>query len=299
MNASASTISICTIQPATVWQEPERTFERIERQLAQACQTDTPDLVLLPEHFNSAVDEDGASRQWERARRFAVDLARGYRVNLVAGSVERWDERAGARVNTAIVLDRDGCELGSYQKRQLFGYEIERQVLPGQKPLVVEVEGVRCGVLICADLWFPELVREIAGEIDLLCVPAQTTIRPESDPAYARMLWHTMAMTRAQENVIAVAVSDHAATAEAPFRCGGVASITDPSAQPDLPAIQRVIDDGGAGYAVVAVDLERLARFRSYRRKSGLLPQWITTGDNGESAPRSEPAAPADQKAPA
>ena len=76
------------------------------------------------------------------------------------------------------------------------------------------------------------------------------------------MIWHTMAMTRAQENVIAVAVSDHAETAEAPFRCGGVASLTDPSAQPDLTAIQRVIDGGAAGYAVAEVDLQRLARFR-------------------------------------
>ena len=272
MNTSNATISICTIQPATVWQEPERTLTRIDQQLAQVCQWHAPDLVLLPEHFHSATDEEGATGQWDAARRFAVDMARRYRINLVAGSVERWDAGAGARVNTALVLDRDGCELGSYQKRQLFGYEIERQVVPGRSPLVAEVEGVRCGVLICADLWFPELVREIAAEIDLLCVPAQTTIRPESEPAYARMLWHTMAMTRAQENVVAVAVSDHAATAEAPFRCGGVASITDPSAQPDMAAIQQVIDDGGPGYVVAEVDLERLARFRAYRRASGLLP---------------------------
>ncbi len=93
-------------------------------------------------------------------------------------------------------------------------------------------------------------------------------------------------MTRAQENVIAVAVSDHAATAEAPFRCGGVASLTDPSAQPDLPAIQRVIDGGAAGYAVAEIDLERLARFRAYRRASGLLPPLeennITIAGSGE-----------------
>jgi len=79
-------------------------------------------------------------------------------------------------------------------------------------------------------------------------------------------------MTRAQENVIAVAVSDHAATAEAPFRCGGVASITDPSAQPDMAAIQQVIEEGAPGYAVIEVDLQRLARFRAYRRAAGLLP---------------------------
>ena len=272
MNARNATITICTIQPATVWMEPDRTFERIDRELAAICQQHAPDLALLPEHFNSAMDEEGETIQWDAACRFAKDLARRYQVNLIAGSIERWDADAQARVNTALVLDRDGCELGSYQKRRLFGYEIKRHVVPGRDSLVVDVEGVRCGVLICADLWFPEQVREIAARIDVLCVPAQTTIRPESDPAYARMLWHTMAMTRAQENVIAVAVSDHAVTAEAPFRCGGVASLTDPSAQPELPAMQRVIQEGAAGYAVAEIDLERLARFRDYRRVSGLLP---------------------------
>lgn len=285
MNARNAPFSICTIQPVTVWQEPARTFARIDQQVALACQTQAPDLVLLPEHFNGAVDEDGATSQWESAHHFAADLARRYRVNLVAGSIERWNSDAQTRVNTALVLDRDGCELGRYQKRRLFGFEIERQVIPGSNSLVVDVEGVRCGVLICADLWFPELVREIAEDIDILCVPAQTTIRPESDPGYARMLWHTMAMTRAQENVIAVAVSDHAATAETPFRCGGVACLTDPSAQPDLRAIQRVVDGGAAGYACIEVDLERLARFRAYRRAAGLLPPLaagtVTTGGSG------------------
>lgn len=286
MNARNTSFTICTIQPATVWQDPERTFARIDRQLALVCQQHAPDLVLLPEHFNAAVDDEGKTFHWDTARHFTSDLARRYQVNLVAGSVERWDDVTQARVNTALILDRGGRELGSYQKRRLFGYEIARQVVPGRESLIVNVEGVRCGVLICADLWFPELVREIAAEIDILCVPAQTTIRPESDPAYARMLWHTMAMTRAQENVIAVAVSDHAVTAEAPFRCGGVASLTDPSAQPDLPAIQRVIDGGAAGYAIAEVDLGRLARFRAYRRASGLLPPLdenaVTTADSGE-----------------
>ncbi len=179
MNARNTLFTICTIQPATVWQDTEHTFARIDWQLAQVRQQHTVDLVLLPEHFNSTVDEGGETLQSDAARRFAADLARRYRVNLVAGSVERWDNDLQARVNSALVLDRDGCALGSYQKRRLFGYEIERQVVAGRNSLVVDVEGVRLGVLICADLWYPELVREIAAGIDILCVPAQTTIRPE------------------------------------------------------------------------------------------------------------------------
>lgn len=299
---NVTSFTICAIQPSTVWQEPERTFQRIDRLVGLTVGRRALDLVVLPEHFNGALENDDEATQWQAACSFAAALARQHRVNLVAGSVERWDETRQARVNTAVVFDRQGQEVGRYQKRRLFGYELQRGVLPGEEALVVELEGVRCGVLICADLWFPELVRALAGQIDLLCVPAQTTIRPESDPAYARMLWHTLAMTRAQENVIAVTVSDHAATAEAPFRCGGVASLTDPSAQPDLNAMQKVMGDGGAGFVVGVIDLARLKDFRDYRRRNGLLPPLdgedaVTSGDSGESAPRSAPPAPAGRRA--
>ena len=105
-----------------------------------------------------------------------------------------------------------------------------------------------------------------------MCIRDRTTIRAESQPAYARMLWQTLAMTRAQENVLAVAVSDQAASSRAPFRCGGVASITDPSAEPDPAAMQRTLEDGRSGYLIAPIDIDRLRRFRAYRRENGLLP---------------------------
>jgi predicted amidohydrolase len=270
MSNRSAQFTVCAIQPATVWQEPGVTFERIERQAALARRAVAPDLILLPEHFNGVWDEDGATAEWNRAQRFAAELARASQAYVVAGSVEHWE--AGRRVNSAVLYNRQGEEIGRYRKRQLFGFEKQRSVSPGAEPFVAQLDGVRCGIVICADLWYPELVRPLAARIDLLCVPAQTTMRPESPPAYARMLWHTLAMTRAQENVVAVLVSDHAISAEAPFRCGGVASVTDPSAQPDLSAIQRTIADGGAGFAAARLDLARLARFRAYRQENGLLP---------------------------
>lgn len=268
----ARTITICTIQPAVSFGHPERTFAAIEALLAQATAGQAVDIAVLPEHFNAVMEEPGEAGQWEAASAFAAGLARRHNVVLVAGSVERWDAARQVRVNTALVIDRAGQELGSYDKRMLFGFEKQRGVAPGRGALALEIEEVRCGVLICSDLWYPDVVRELAGAIDLLCVPAQTTIRPQSDPAYARLLWHGLALVRAQENVIVVAVSDQATTSEAPYRCGGVAAIVDPSAEPDLNAIRRTLDNGREGYLVATVDLERLYAFRQYRRDNGLLP---------------------------
>ena len=269
---AASTFTVCTIQPAITWQEPARTFDSIADLVARAAAAAPLDMAVLPEHFDAVMPADGDEGPWMAAQAFAADLARSHRINLVAGSVERWEPTTGGRLNTAVVYDRQGNELGRYDKRRLFGFERRRNVSPGRSSLTLEVDGVRLGVLICSDLWHPELSRQLAGQATLLCVPAQTTIRPESDPAYARMLWHTLAMTRAQENVMAVVVSDQAASSHAPFRCGGVSSITDPGAQPVLSEIQQVVTDGGAGYLLARLDMARLARFRSYRQENGLLP---------------------------
>lgn len=276
-----NTITVCAIQPAISWNRREETFDHIAALTANAAGRGQLDVVVLPEHFNAVEEAEGETTQWLAAQAFAVSLAQRHSVNLVAGSVERWDANLGARVNTAVVYDRAGQELGHYDKRRLFGFERRRNVHPGAGSLVVPLAGVPCGVLICADLWYPEQVRELAASIDLLCVPAQTTIRAESQPAYARLLWQTLAMTRAQENVLAVAVSDQAASSRAPFRCGGVTSITDPSAEPDPATIQRTIDGGTDGYVIAAIDLPRLRRFRAYRRENGLLPPL----ENGAVAP--------------
>ncbi len=270
---ASTTVTVCTIQPIIFWQEPARTFDSIARLLAEATAAIPLDFAVLPEHFNAAHTPDGDHRLWQAAQDFAAELAKQHRINLVAGSVERWDDAVQARVNTTVVYDRLGRELGRYDKRRLFGFEKRRNVRPGTGALALEVDGMRLGVLICSDLWHPELARHLATQVELLCVPAQTTIRPESAPAYARMLWHTLAMTRAQENVLAVVVSDQAATSQAPFRCGGVSTITDPSAEPALDQIQRTLPDGREGYLCAKLDLTRLAHFRRYRQENGLLPE--------------------------
>lgn len=270
---STPLFTLCALQPAIFWQDPARTFDSIARLLAQAAAAAPLDLVVLPEHFDALIADEGDEGPWLAGQAFAAELARRHQINLVAGSIERWDAAAGARFNSTVVYGRQGQRLGCYNKRQLFGFELRRGVQPGDGPLALEIEGVNVGVLICSDLWHPELTRPLADQIALLCVPAQTTIRPESEPAYARMLWHTLAMTRAQENVVAVVVSDQAVSSLAPFRCGGVSSITDPSAEPVLSDIQRVLADGEAGYLLGRLDLARLARFRSYRQTAGLLPK--------------------------
>jgi len=57
---------------------------------------------------------------------------------------------------------RDGQVLGVYDKWDLPNYAVfdeRRYFVPGDQPLVVEVKGVRVGVIICEDTWTPEAAR--------------------------------------------------------------------------------------------------------------------------------------------
>jgi len=265
-------LTVCTLQPAVYWQQPPRTLAALAELMSAAVSAAAPDWVVWPEHFDAAIAPDGVQAHWQTVQEFAAAQARQHNVNLVAGSMERWDADRASRVNTAMVYNRRGEALGRYDKQRLFGFELRRGVQPGHAALRLEVEGTRLGVLICSDFWYPELVRPLALWCDLLCVPAQTTIRPESEPVYARALWHSLALTRAQESVVAVAVSDQSAFSEAPFRCGGAASLTDPAAGLSGAALQQVQADGQAAALTLTFDLAQLAEFRAYRRANGLLP---------------------------
>ncbi|MGB5598620.1 MAG: nitrilase-related carbon-nitrogen hydrolase, partial [Thiothrix litoralis] len=64
-------------------------------------------------------------------------------------------QRAGLLQNMACVL-RDGQVLAEYAKQCLPNYRVfdeKRYFTPGTEPLVIEVAGVKLGLLNCEDIW--------------------------------------------------------------------------------------------------------------------------------------------------
>ncbi len=67
--------------------------------------------------------------------------------------------------NAASVV-RDGKIEQTYAKRELPNYQVfdeRRYFVPGSKPCVFEVEGVKVGVLVCKDAWFATPARDTAA----------------------------------------------------------------------------------------------------------------------------------------
>ena len=93
------------------------------------------------------------------------------RTTVIVGFPEAAD---GACYNAAAVL-RDGRVMAVYRKHELPNYTVfdeDRYFRPGNVPCVVEAGGVRVGLVICEDIWFPgpaRAAREAGAE--LIVVP--------------------------------------------------------------------------------------------------------------------------------
>lgn len=277
------TIRVAALQPELHELQPMPNMHLLRQMTEQVVREQAPQLVVLPEAFNGQPCEYDEGMAAVPSRRFLATLARACGVSVVGGSIEIQDED-GRRRNTCFVVDREGREVGRYDKRVLFGREPDTRT-PGVGAGVFEVAGLRVGVLICGDLWDPSLAREMFGRIDLLCVPAKTSVPSERQVEYAREVWWNLALTRAMENAVPVVVSDWAAARhdtkrlidgdvyrDTRFTAGG-ASISDPGKRPDFPAMQRRRLRGTAGTLTAEIDLEAVAKYRAHRQAVGLLPK--------------------------
>jgi predicted amidohydrolase len=100
----------------------------------------------------------------------AVDAVRAAAIEekiwIVIGSVHK-GERGKGPTNSLYVINREGQIAGRYDKRRCSKNDL-RAFSPGTSALILEIDGVRCGFLICLDWSFPELWQAYAGEVELV-----------------------------------------------------------------------------------------------------------------------------------
>jgi 5-aminopentanamidase len=162
------------------------------------------------------------------------------------GLVFGWAERLGTLVyNAASALGPDGTLLAHYRKIQLFGTMEAQSFSRGtEAPPVFELEGRRCGLLICYDVEFPGHVASLAARgAEILLVP---TANPEGYEHVQRAL----IPARAHESRLIIAYANYAGR-EAGLSFGGLSIIAGPDAQP--------LAQAGRGEALLVVDLPPLS----------------------------------------
>lgn len=182
-------MKISCVQMNMTFAQPEENFQRAERLVRQAAQ-EKPDVIVLPETWNTGFfPREGLAALCDtdcaRVKAVFSRLAREENTAIVAGSVS--NARAGRIYNTACVFDRSGAQVGEYDKTHLFSPMGEGEAYtPGERLCRFTLDGVRCALLICYDIRFPELTRTLAVEgLDVLFLVAQW---PAARSAHLRAL---------------------------------------------------------------------------------------------------------------
>ncbi|MET3683030.1 putative amidohydrolase [Alkalibacillus flavidus] len=178
--------------------DPEANRKRVAEYVHNVMQQDGPDVIVLPEMWTTAYTlpelKTIADMNSEPTKGFLIDLAKTYHVNIIGGSIATIKEEQV--YNTALTINREGNVLDEYDKIHLVPMLDEPDYLTGggKLPRVVNLDGVNVATIICYDLRFPEITRQLAlNGADVLCVVAEW---PDARSNH----WQQLQIARAIEN---------------------------------------------------------------------------------------------------
>lgn len=184
-------LKVTIFQGYLFWENIDKNLQNISLRLSN-IRVKT-DLIILPEMFNTgftmnaehlAEPMNGKTMQW--MQKTAAEFE-----SVVTGSLIIKDN--GRYYNRLIWMRADGS-FECYDKRHLFTMAKENLMYtPGQKKLIVELNGWKIRPVICYDLRFPIWLRNKNTEYDLLIVVANW-------PEKRSLHWRTLIPARAVEN---------------------------------------------------------------------------------------------------
>ncbi len=170
-------------------------------------------LVVLPEFFAimGMNDQDKVAVREQPGhgpiQSFLGEAARQNKIWLVGGSIPLAASTPDKVLNSCLVFDEQGKQVGRYDKIHLFNLELGNEryneassIEPGNQVVVVDSPFGRIGLAICYDLRFPELFRAMK-EVDIIVLPSAFT------ETTGKMHWEVLVRARAIENLAYVVAS--------------------------------------------------------------------------------------------
>ena len=217
-------MKISVLQLPVVIGDRAQNQQTLRSMFAQAME-EKPDVVLMPElwdiGFYPRPLEDYTDEGAASAKAVLSKLAKIYRVNIVGGSVAA--QLGDAVENICCIFDREGNCIADYSKSHLFSPARENDSFrAGSQVTTFTLDGVRCGVIICYDLRFPELARRLAlSDIDILFIPAAW-------PTVRLAHWRLLTQARAVENQFFVAAANGSGSFANGMPLAGHSALIDP-----------------------------------------------------------------------
>ncbi len=187
-----------------VWQDNARTIiDLMSRAAARGA-----DLLVLPEAVLACdmADPDLVRREAQPLDgSFVTQLLGASRGSRMTSMMTVHTPTEDGRAWNTLIAIRDGEIVARYRKLHLydaFSMKESNRVEPGAEvPPLVEVAGLRVGLMTCYDVRFPELARRLALDgADLLVLPSAWVRGPHKE-----MHWEVMVTARALDNTVYVA----------------------------------------------------------------------------------------------
>ena len=189
-------------------------------------------------------------------------------------------DQMGEIYNCAIVISRDNT-LHLIPKKNPLKFEREQgKVMRGEskerlRGNVLILDKWKVGIIICADMWDHDLIKEIVAEnIDLLICPAMTITQPGLRQ-YAKYQWYSLGITRSREFVIPICVVDNPTESEK-HETGRATFIVDPSKKtPDIQKQQDFLILPNENILYGEINLNQIEKYKQYRIDQGMRAKKI------------------------
>lgn len=203
-------IALCQIP---VSEEPAANL-RSAREALERAAADGADLAIFPEATLTRYGRRITDLAEPLDGPFVTGLAESAKAHGLAVIAGVFEPGEGRVHNTAVAIGPGGEIEAAYRKIHLFdsfGARESELVAPGGAPVVVELAGLRIGLVTCYDIRFPELTRALVDQgADLFAVIAAWGSGPMKEEH-----WVTLVRARAIENTTWVAAVGQAPNPEA------------------------------------------------------------------------------------
>jgi len=199
-------ITIALAQISSRVGDKKRNIETIRRKILQAKKRKA-DLVAFPElALTGYVVRDRAYELAETVPtgpsvRQIEEMARKENIHIILGMIERSAKASAVLHNTAVLMGPKGY-IGKYEKMYLpthSVFEEKRYFRLGYQTPVFDTEIGKLGIIVCYDIYFPEITRllSLKGAKLIVCISASPSVR--------RGFFETLTAARAIENTVFVA----------------------------------------------------------------------------------------------
>ena len=205
----AQKVTIALAQIASRVADKEYNMKLMEKRIEEASRKDAnlivfPELALTGYLCRDLVYELAEPLPEGPSFQRIAKIAKRENVHVVFGMMERSEKTSAVIYNTAVLVDPSGF-VGKYRKMHLpthSVFEEKRYFRPGYETPVLNTNLGKIGMIICYDVYFPELTRmlKLKGAQLIICISASPSMR--------RGFFEALTVARAMENTVFLAFTN-------------------------------------------------------------------------------------------